>query len=1255
MRDLLANDTVVGATIITHGFQAGNNDGDSLLPLAQAVEARAGSGWLLDYDVSGEGGLGAFDDNQSTLPAPNAAAESGELVLLFDWAAESNETSAGWGDAAGDALFSLLVGLNLVDPASATSVPLHFIAHSFGSAVTSEAVEQIVAAGVAVDHVTFLDPHDFDESGIPVDGDQDLFTLGVPQIGTDPTRSYGASAWDGVAFVDVYYQTTNNLFVPDGRPIPGAFNDFVGDHPDLDVFNSHSAVWNPFYLDSVNGTGEAAPYSRSRISGGQANRPEPTFFDDGQDHTWTSSTIVSGGNPNLAGLASLGFDGPSAADDFTHHRATPQEDNLTLVNGDFAHSGDFGGLFASNLIPGWSHHGGGGNGEIQEIGGANGFVLVLEQGATRRTHNAFYLRPEVASLSFSLQRVDTNAGDAVAPDDVLSVFLTNAVTGQQTLLTAPIAFPVTTDPALIPIEMEIPQNLTGSTYTLTFQLNDGGDGSVTAAAVIDDVRLNTSEFVVLNTADNGPGSFRQTLLNANAAAGVQTITFGISGVGPQTITPSSSLPAVLDPVVIDATSQPGFSGLPLIEINGSSAGTLANGLHISAGNSTVRGLAVNNFGGAGIRLSGPGGNTVAGNLIGTDVTGTVDLGNTVGIHVSGSDGNTIGGDTDADRNIISGSSTDGIQLFAAANDNVIQGNRIGTDVTGSAKIANRRGIYIPNGRNNQINDNQISGNDLAGVFLLSIGNTTTIEDNFIGTNADGSGSVGNRTGVDLRTGDNVVRNNVISGNTLDGVYIHSSRAIANLVVENFVGVDPAGVTKVANRRHGVVVRGGAKNTQIGRPGEGNLISGNGATSNTGSGVMLLGPFTTGNMVRSNRIGTDEAGNADVANRRDGIHIAAGTNGNTIGGPAPADANIISGNGEDGIRLVSAPTGNTIEGNRIGTNNNGTAAVPNGVRGVYLISGSGNTIKDNQISGNTNIGVFALNAHASIITGNIIGLNDTGTAALPNRTGIDLRTRDNVIDGNTVSGNTLDGITLRGPNATDNMVTNNRVGTNPAGTAALPNRHGILVAAAPGNTIGGNGAGNLISGNQRNGVAIGTGSDGTVVRGNLIGVAADGTTALPNGLDGVFSESSGVTIGGAAPGDANTIAFNRSDGIEIRSGGRNRIEGNSLFDNLLLGINLQAGGNVDQPAPVITSAVLNGGIDVTFSVPGSGPLTVEFFIADAAGEEGRTLLDRIAWAGGTVAVTISNAAGATLADQLVATATDADGNTSEFSMPQAITN
>ena len=130
-------------------------------------------------------------------------------------------------------------------------------------------------------------------------------------------------------------------------------------------------------------------------------------------------------------------------------------------------------------------------------------------------------------------------------------------------------------------------------------------------------------FVVTNTNDSGLGSLRQAILDANANTGADNIRFLIPGAGVQTINLTSALPAITSPVVIDGTTQPGFAGSPIIELNGSGAAG-ATGLSITAGNSVVRGLVINRFAGEGIRLQTGGGNRIEGNYIGTNAAGTVD-------------------------------------------------------------------------------------------------------------------------------------------------------------------------------------------------------------------------------------------------------------------------------------------------------------------------------------------------------------------------------------------------------------------------------------------------------------------------------------------------------------------------------------------------------------------------------------------------------------------------------------------------------
>ena len=157
---------------------------------------------------------------------------------------------------------------------------------------------------------------------------------------------------------------------------------------------------------------------------------------------------------------------------------------------------------------------------------------------------------------------------------------------------------------------------------------------------------SAATFTVTNTDDAGAGSLRQAILDANANPGTDTIDFNIPGAGVHTISPATQLPSISDPVVIDGYSQPGaspntdpngFDGTLLIELSGAGAGPNVNGLDISAGGSTVRGLVINRFRGLGgsgnaIFPSTAGGNHIEGNFLGTDAGGTLAQGNEDNAH-----------------------------------------------------------------------------------------------------------------------------------------------------------------------------------------------------------------------------------------------------------------------------------------------------------------------------------------------------------------------------------------------------------------------------------------------------------------------------------------------------------------------------------------------------------------------------------------------------------------------------------------------
>jgi hypothetical protein len=234
--------------------------------------------------------------------------------------------------------------------------------------------------------------------------------------------------------------------------------------------------------------------------------------------------------------------------------------------------------------------------------------------------------------------------------------------------------------------------------------------------------------MVLNTNDSGPNSLRAaiTAVNHDPQAGTDTIKFAI-GTGVKTIVLQSALPTVTHAVLIDGTTQPGFAGTPLIELDGAKAGAQANGLTLSASNSTVKGLVINRFGGDGLLLTNESGDRVQGDFIGTDVTGTLALANGGnGVEISGGTNNTIGGPAAGQRNVISGNGNQGVLISgASASLNKVVGNYLGTDVTGTKALGNAAsGVFLEGASNTTVGGvsagagNLISGNGQAGVFTI---------------------------------------------------------------------------------------------------------------------------------------------------------------------------------------------------------------------------------------------------------------------------------------------------------------------------------------------------------------------------------------------------------------------------------------------------------------------------------------------------------------------------------------------------------
>lgn len=515
---------------------------------------------------------------------------------------------------------------------------------------------------------------------------------------------------------------------------------------------------------------------------------------------------------------------------------------------------------------------------------------------------------------------------------------------------------------------------------------------------------NRQSFVVTNSNNHGTGSLRDAITNANVSPGKDTITFNIPGPGVKTISLLTPLPAITEAVVIDASTQPGYAGTPLVELDGLGVGT-GVGLNIKANGSTVRGLSIGNFrNDVGIWLNGCNNTLIQGNYLGVAADGTTARPNLRGILFNNSSNNVIGGVTAAARNVISGNLSTGMSI--TGNGNVVQGNFIGTNAAGTAALANVAGVSIDSSTST---DNLIGGTAAGAGNLLSGNNwgiqsggvRTTVQGNLIGTDVTGKNKVPNSTGVQVFAIDALVggvtpgARNVVSGNTGDGVFV---RGAGGKVQGNYIGTDITGTLALGNNGNGVVA---GDNVLVGGlvPEARNVIAANGNQGNVALGYNNSGSAA---IVQGNYIGTDVTGTRALGGSVAGINVLSSNN--VIGGLVAAARNVISGNSV-GIQLggsFNPVVGNLIQGNFIGVNALGTGPLPNTQQGIAIFEATNNTIGGtqsgaaNKIAFNGNPGVTIATGNGNAIRGNSIFSN--------NGLGIDLGangvTANDVNDGDT---------------------------------------------------------------------------------------------------------------------------------------------------------------------------------------------------------------------------------------------------------------
>jgi hypothetical protein len=642
--------------------------------------------------------------------------------------------------------------------------------------------------------------------------------------------------------------------------------------------------------------------------------------------------------------------------------------------------------------------------------------------------------------------------------------------------------------------------------------------------------------------------------------------------------------------------------------------------------------------------------------------------------------------------VVSGNANDGVSIRGAGTDeNRVEDSRVGTDLSGAVDLGNdHNGIEVRDGaEDTRILDNVISGNGRNGIWVHGDDTDTTgIRGNTIGLDEPRGARLENeRIGIWIedrpeRTtvgGVNPADRNVISGNRMNGIRIED--APRTEVAGNLVGLDGAGLAKIENGNSGIWILDGSELCVVGdaaNPAGRNVISGN-----AGQGIRIADSKAV--KVLRNVIGLDEPGMAAIANQGSGVVVEGRSPLATIG--APGAGNVISGNRERGVLLSGPDVVNaTIEANLVGIAGGIALARGNELGGVQVNGARSTTIRKNAASGNGRAGGAAVpgiglaRAEGVEVLGNRVGLDEPGLTPYPNAGPgilIDAGSRRVTLDaGNLVSANLGPGIRIVGDgNPMTVRILSSTIGLDATGGVQGNDLDGILVeGTARGVEVGTAGNGNVIAGNTGDGIRVrNAGTAGVSIRGNRIGTDRGGARA-PNET-GVHVEdgAQNVAIGGAAPGEANLIQFNRQEGVRIEGAatGQVQLRRNAIFDNGALGIDLGPAGTdandagdvdggpngmMNRPSfcvstdPATGNPALSGSVDT----PNPAAVAVEIFVnarLDPSGNgEGQRFLGVVAPnAAGEFTIPDLTAAPWNLAAGalITATATDAGGNTSEF--------
>ncbi len=520
-----------------------------------------------------------------------------------------------------------------------------------------------------------------------------------------------------------------------------------------------------------------------------------------------------------------------------------------------------------------------------------------------------------------------------------------------------------------------------------------------------------------------------------------------------------------------------------------------------------------------------------------------------------------------------GNTQDGVHL--AGNYNTVLRNRVGVTDTDADAPNGQNGISVMGSHNIIAGENVVGSNTMHGIYVK--GSYSTIYGNLVGLDTS-DGSHGNGLeGIKVDNAANTdIRDNVVCANGQNGIYLFGNQTVNTIVEENFVGVPKNGLCgSLGNNASGITVDGVLQQ----------VIRFNKIGDNRVDGILVVTSYSNVS-ISGNLVGVTYLG-VTCGNHRNGITNQGGIY--QIGGNTPAERNIVSGNLNYGIYL--AVNGSIVTGNYIGTNPNGTAAVPNVISGIYIegsnniIGGSG-PLCQNLISGNGVHGIDIAGTNNQVER-NCIGTDYTGELPLGNGAdGVHVSGPANRIGdasglGNLISANGASGVALIGSWST---VFNNSIGLTMSGAlvAGMGNQIGVFVNGSNNQVGSSAGGSNLITNSLNQGVLVSSGNDNTVVHNTIglgrvsdvqpnlegvqVGSTAQNTLVGSNVISG--NTNNGAILSGVntqflsnivgLTGDGTTAAGNGQSGVVVVSGAINVYIGNTTADRNLISNNTANG-------------------------------------------------------------------------------------------------